>query len=162
MNKHSRQGISVFEVVIAVSIIALISVSVIAAFHFYLRAGLDLTSRVQATLLAEEGIEGVRYLRDSSWDTYIAPLQEGTTYYLLFSGSVWEATTTASRIDGIFTRTLLAENVYRNASDDIVPSTTPSSTLDPGTRKIVVEVEWNISTTSRGDIILESYLTNIR
>ena len=115
---HTKQGISLFEVIVAVSVISVILISVVTALQAFLRAGLNEPERVQAVMLAEEGLEAVRFLRDQDWDTNISALTEGVVYYLVFSGTSWEATTPPQIINNVFTRTVSVEDVYRRDSDD--------------------------------------------
>jgi len=112
---------------------------------------------VQASLLLEEGLETARFLRDASWANVSVPAT-GTTYYLTWSGTNWATSTTANvYVDGRFERTLRLDDVYRDGSDDIVPS---GGTLDVGTRKATVTVSWwdRTATSTR---TISTYLTNI-
>lgn len=167
MQSWARKGISVFEIVIGVSIMTLIALSVIAAFHFYLRAGLSVTPHVQAILLAEEGLEVVRYLRDESWATYIEPLSAGTQYYPVYATSTntWElASTSPGLLLSTFERDVTVEDVYRRTADDTIVDVSSSDPkeLDDGTKHIRVEVRW--IEPSRGERVIdtEMYLTNLR
>jgi len=160
---HTKQGISLFEVIVAVSIISVILISVVSALQAFLRAGLSAPERVQAIMLAEEGLEAIRFLRDQDWDTNMAVLTDGTAYHLIFNGTSWEATTTPQIIAEVFTRIVSVEDVYRRDSDDdIVASTSPEvKTLDPGTKLVTVSVSWNAGATGTSTKALTSYFSDL-
>lgn len=145
------------EVIIATSLILVFLVSLVAAYNLYLRLSLGNVRKVQATFLAEEGIEAVKLIRDSSWNGNIVPLSVDTSYYLAFSGSSWTATTSRQLIDNIFDRTFVLSSVFRDSASDIVES---GGSLDPGSRKIVVSVSWfEHGATSTKTV--STYITNL-
>ena len=130
-------GFGILEIVVAVFIIsaALFSIMTVA------RLSLELNSKAlwsaQAGFLLEEGSEGIRMLRDGDW-TNISALSSETPYALVFENDSWESTTTLSLIDGMFYRTFRVNEVYRDSNDDIASS----GTLDPGTKKFLLDVSW--------------------
>ncbi len=156
--KHIRQrGVSLAEVVVAAAIVAIVSLSLISAFILHLRAGLAVPERIQSTLLVEEGIEALKFLRDGSWDTNIAPLALDTTYYFYATSTTYEATTTEQVSLNKFYRTFVLSAVLRN-SDGIIVDT--GGTVDDGSRRIDVSVSWltqNGTTTKT----FTTYLTNL-
>lgn len=146
------------EIIIGTSIISMSLVGIITAFNLFMRVGLANTEKIQATYILEEGIEAFRYIRDGGWTANIDPLSVGASYYMVFDGSEWEATTTQSLIDNIFNRTVTLADVYRRDSDDdIVASTSPDSkTLDPNIKQVTVEVAWDGK-----EVKATTYFTNI-
>lgn len=152
-----HKGASLVEVVVAAAIIVLVVLGLFSAFAFFLRVGLEMPSRTQATLLAEEGIEAVKFTRDNGWNENIAPLLLDTSYYLATSSASWIVTTTPRLDLGRFTRTVRFSAVNRDAGGNIVTS---GGTLDPGTKKVVVSVSWATASgpTTRS---LTTYITNL-
>ena len=90
--KNRKQGFGLVEVLVAVAIIAITSVSIFNVYTAYLRAELNNVKAVKAAFLMEEGLEVVRLLRDTSWTSYIAPVTASTTQYLNWTGSAWQFT----------------------------------------------------------------------
>lgn len=156
---HHLRGFGLVEVLVAVSIIAITSVSIFNVYTAYLRAELNNVKSVKAAFLMEEGLEVVRLLRDTSWSSYIAPVTASTTQYLNWTGSAWQFTTTPQMIDTRYARTVVFTAVYRDANNRIAAS----GTLDPNTRGFTVAVAWPddntaLSTTTKQ---ISSYITNL-
>lgn len=109
---------------------------------------------LEATMLAQEGMEAVRLVRDESWTNNIVPLVNGTIYYPVIVNNKWViGTNNPGLFNNRYTRQVLFGQVFRNGTDDIAPS----GTLDGGTRKITVTVSWE-SKQAR----LVAYLTNFQ
>lgn len=139
-----------------VAVISLSLLGVMAVSQLSQRIVGESVRSVQASFLAEEGVEALKILRDKGWQDNIASLNAGADYYLEFDGTSWKATATGQMIDGFFTRKFVLENVYRDADDDI----TESGTEDDGSRKATVSVSWqgrNGTTTKN----ISTYLTDI-
>src|SRR3989344_288297 len=156
-NPILNRGLTIVEVVIATSIILAFLLALFAVNNLYLRTAFLNTGSVKATLLVEEGLEAIRFLRDSSWDDKILVLTPGTNYSLIFESNSWQTTTTNVFIDGTFERILTLSEVYRDGSDDIVSS---GGTLDPDTRLVTVSVSCRVgsATTTKS---ISTYLSNI-
>ena len=133
-------------------------IGLISTFNYYVGAGTKSTEKIQEALLAEETLEGLRFLRDSTWSN-LGTLATSTSYYLEFTGSLWKSTTTQIVIDSKFEQTFVVEDVYRRDSDDdIVPfSSGDAKTLDPDTLLITVSILTNGATTTE----IATYLTNL-
>lgn len=160
-HKHNN-GLGLVEIVVGTAIISLSLVGLVTAFNVFIRTGLSNTNKIQATYIMEEGLEAIRYLRDSGYSSNISTLTSGTPYYLLFDGSDWSATTTATLIDSRFDRTITIADVYRHDSDDdIIASTSPDSkTLDSNTIQATVTVSWDSSGSVSEEISAVEYLTD--
>ncbi len=163
MKIHFRKnaGVSIVEVLIASAIIMTSVVSIMGVYGGLTSIAIRNTSKVQAGMLLDEGAEALRFMRDVSWNTNIAPLINGTTYTLYWDYSVsnygWRATTTRDMIDDQFDRTFVLSSVNRDATSfDIVNS---GGTLDSGTRKATITVSWydGVATSSKSIIM---YLFN--
>lgn len=159
MKKHSyfQKGITLVEVLVATAIILSFLIALISVHNTYLRSSFSNLDEIKATYLAEEGIEAVKGLRDASWTTNIAPLVNGTSYYLVYTGTLWATSTTFALIDSKYTRKVVLSAVNRDASSDI---TTSGGSTDANTRKVNVTVSWSTgSATSTRSI--DTYITNL-
>jgi len=152
-----KKGFVLVEALVTAAILSFVLAGTIGGFLLSLQRSFENGAAVQATFLAEEGIEALHVMRDNGWDANIAPLASGSTIYLEFDGTTWQATTTNSYIDGIFERVITITEVRRDSAHDIVES---GGTVDPGTKKIVSSVSWlaGRGTTTKE---LSAYLTNI-
>lgn len=157
--QKTQQGVGSIEIVIGVTIASLIILFSINAIARFITLGADQVERVQALYLAEEVLEATRFLHDENWSD-IASLTNGTTYYIDFSGSTIEATTTPILVNGIFSQTFVLIEVYRAvADDDIVASTSPESkVIDSDTRFVIASVAWG---GTGATTTLEQYLADI-
>lgn len=151
---NQKRGISLIEVVVASAIISVTVVSIFGVFATTVKMGKNNIPHIQAALLAEEGAEAVKMLRDFGWAQNVATLSNGTTYRLGWDGSRWTATTSAAMIDNKFDRTFVLSSVSRDSNFDVVTS---GGTSDSGSRKAVVSVSWmeNGATTTKN---LEFYI----
>jgi Tfp pilus assembly protein PilV len=131
-------GFSLVEAVIAVALTAAFILSLSYVNSFYARTALGHAKQLQASFLAEEGIEAARLMRDSSWSNQIASLAPGTQYYLYFSGSAWQATTTATNPTG-FERRIVFGEVRRDSNSNIITS---GGSVDSGSRLVTTTVSW--------------------
>lgn len=156
-NKNPNSGLTLVEVLIAASIILVFLLAFSGVHNLYLKIALSNGEVIKATELAEESLEVVRFLRDSSWNTNIASLSLDTDYYLVFEGGEWQVTTTEALIDNLFERVVTLSAVYRDASADIASG---GGTLDPGTLLVVSSVSWSRggATTTKS---ISTYITNI-
>lgn len=111
---------------------------------------------LEAAMLAAEGLEAVRAVRDESWTSKIAPLlTDGTPYYPEIINGTWSLSTAAPLpINGVYTRSAAFAAVCRNGLDDIAPCGTP----DSDTKRVTVTVAWG----SGKQRILTSYITNFQ
>ncbi len=156
MNEKYQKGAGVVEIIIGLAIMMVGVFSVVAAYNYYLRFAVAHENDVQAALLAEEGIEVVKLLRDSGWSAKIATLSPGVNYGIEFINGAWTSTTSLKYIDAKFLRTFVLNNVYRDASYDIASL----GTLDLNTKEVTVSVSArNILATSTKTI--STYITNI-
>jgi hypothetical protein len=157
--KTKQAGLSLVEVLFGTSIILIFVVALVGVHNFYIKVSARSADTSKALLLAEEGIEGVKFLRDSSWANNITPLSFDETYFLRYSTTTntWQMTYEPSLIDGRFERTLRILMVRRDTSGRIVPS---GGIADPNSRLVTTRVSWS----SRGATTTKSistYITNI-
>lgn len=151
-------GFVLVEAVVAAAVCTTVLAGAIGAFLITVQNAQSNSAQVQASYLAEEGVEAMRVIRDTSWSSNISSLTSNTTYYLSWNGTTWVSTTTNKFIDRTFERKVVLSDVNRdNSSKDIVTS---GGTTDPNTKKVTVTVSWRngASTTSKS---LSAYLANI-
>jgi len=161
---HSRVGASGFglvEIMIAVAIIT------IAFFGFAQTGVLALTllrgekTNLEAALLAEEGLEAVRSVRDSGWEN-ITALANGVRYYPVVENGKWKlAPSSPGLIGGRFDRYVMFGAVRRYSSganqDRIAPQGVSETYEDSGTRSVESRAEGGGKTMQ-----LDTYLTNFQ
>jgi Tfp pilus assembly protein PilV len=162
--RKNSNGFGLAEVIVSAAIISVAMVAILNAYSYFLRVEDRSVQVVQASYLAEEGIEVARYWRDISWANNIKTLATGTTYYLSVSAStspayqVWKATTTKSSSLDLFKQALVFDDVHRDATTQDIVSTGP---IDSNTRQVTATVSWldiDGATTTKS---LTTYLTNL-
>ena len=160
LNKNSSSGLTLVEVLIATSIILAFLLALFGVLNLYLKTAFSNGEVIQATELAEESLEVMRFLRDSSWDANIVPLSLDVNYGLVLDLGTWQATTTNIWVDNTFERTVVLSAVYRNPSGDIAPGAPGGGALDPGTLLVVSNVSWwkDGATTTKS---ISTYLTDL-
>lgn len=153
-NIFQNKGFGLIEIVVGVSILAISLVGIGAVAQKSLMLSRQALQETQANFLLEEGAEVMRFFRDTAWAN-ISGLSTTTTYYLTY-GSDWATTTTLTKVDNFFTRSITVADVKREAGDDIFPS----GTYDSGTKKISVTLSWlnGFSTSTK---TVQFYLTDI-
>ena len=158
MSKYipTQRGFGIVEIVIGTAILSLVYISLYSFFYSASKMARQTSEVTQVGFLLDEGIEVVKLLRDEGWTANIAPQIVGNEYVLNFSAMKWEITTGEDIIDSIYYRTVIFNDVYRDINDDIAVA----GALDPGTKKLSVEVEWwNGKTTSTESV--STYITDI-
>lgn len=135
---RNSKGFGLVEAVVAVSIAAFSILAVWKVYTSFLKLSISNPSLFQSSFLAEEGIEAMKFMRDSGWSANIEALSTSVPYALVFDGSAWKATSTLALIDGKYDRRVMLHDVYRDASGNIASS----GSFDPGTRKVTVTVSW--------------------
>ncbi len=152
------RGLTLVEVLVSTSIILVFFLALVTVYNTYLKLARANIDTVKAVFLAEEGIEVMKILRDSSWANKITPLVTGTNYYLVFNSGTWTTNTTNIFIDGTFERKINMHPVNRNTSTDEI--VTSGGVDDPNTKLVTVTVSWSNrgATTSKA---ISTYITNL-
>ena len=153
-----QRGIGSVEVLIGTAIVALTLSFTIATVNHFFTVGTKTADRVAAAYLAQEGVEALRFVRDSSWAT-IAALPTDTARYLDIDSDTIGITTTPEVVDG-FERTVFVRDVYRrSAGDDIVDEASEvGKVLDPNSKLVEVSVH---APATGVTVMLGAYLTNL-
>lgn len=154
--QSQNKGFGLIEIIVGSAILTLSLLAVSTYFQKSLQFNQDNKKIVQASFLLEEGIEVVKFFRDTSWSN-ISGLTADTSYFLNFDGVKWATSTSNVFVDNLFERKLVINNVSRNANDDIVSS---GGTNDADTKKVTLSVSWKgrVGTTTKS---ISTYLTNI-
>lgn len=150
-------GFTIAEIIIAAAIVSIGVAGIIEGFTAYSNASGVAVPQVEATLLAEEGVEAAMVMRDSAWTTTLGTYTIGTPYYLVWSSGTWVATTTATTTDGTYYRTITFSSVYRDGNSQITGS---GGTLDSGSRLVTSSVSW-WNRTATSTVTLQSYLSKL-
>ncbi len=152
-----RRGVTAIEVVVGVSIAGIILVYAIYAITQFVNSARDVTVKTEALYLAADGIELIRFVRDSNWST-ISNLNVNQTHYLSVATTSITVTNSPETV-GNLTRSFVVERVYRDAtSDDIVASTTAGAVQDTNARYITVTVA---STNPVAQVSLSALVANL-
>ncbi|MEI7513337.1 MAG: hypothetical protein WCJ74_01815 [bacterium] len=155
--KNKNTAFSIIEVVVVPAILLMIVLAVMNAFTAYVKSSKGSIDAVKASYLLEEGIEVVKTFRDVSWNSKIASSTVDVPFRIAWNTNSFATTSSTALIDGMFDRTIVLSNVYRdNVSKDI----STSGTIDNNTKKVTVSVSWNSGsgTTTK---TLSAYVTNI-
>jgi prepilin-type N-terminal cleavage/methylation domain-containing protein len=138
--KNKKNGFSLVEVLIASAMISLVAFSLVTATSKGLELSDKALNQIKVNNIIEEGIEAVKTIRDTDWDT-IENLEIETDYYLRFetSSNLWELVELEVPVDGIVNRKITFHNIERDANtDDIVAS----GTLDDGGRRVDISITY--------------------
>ncbi len=151
---NTRAGQSLVEVVVALAIFALISATMVSVTTGSFSAFLVGGNQTQAELYAEEGMEGVRAIRDRAWNELTYAQSDVTT-----SSNAWQFVgegTSGTRFP--FTRTITLESVCRDGSNNV--TTCPGTVTDLNSKKVTVDVAWQPRAGTTSTVERVSYLTN--
>lgn len=159
---NTRSGQSLIEILVGVSLGAIIIGGAAGAVSVYLRSNLESKKQQTSTFLAQELMDNVRVFAEGNWHN-IYDLNKGSSnhYYLVTSASPFATSTGDEAITAentSFTRYFYVNNVSRDSSSGDIQTSYATSTDDPSTQKITVIVTW----ASGGSITLEEYLTRSR
>ena len=153
INKKSQAGLSIIEIIIAVSLFTVLAATSMGTILGSLSTGRLGIEENQANFLANEALEATESIRNQNWSS----LTNGN-HGLTKSGNLWSFSG-SSDVDssGKYTRVVNVADVYRDGSGNIVTS---GGTLDSGSKKMTVTVSWNFTPTRNNNVTKEFYLTN--
>ena len=155
INIKKNKGFSIVEILVALFVIAVALSSLLGLAAFSLKITNTLKETQQASNFSQELMEITRNFRDgTSWNADgLGTLLTGTAYHPQQSGSpaAWQFSL-GLETEGIFSRKIVFEDVFRDADDNITLS---GGLLDNNTKKATVTVWWKDKS-----IELVSYFTN--
>ena len=149
-------GFGLIEILVVAAMISVALIGFGEVARISLRLLQDEKAAMEASFLIQEGFEGVRALRDQSWNSNISTRPSGTNHFLSAAWGSWAlGTTVQPNINGKYFRTLVFESVNRDGNDRIAAA----GSNDAGTRKLTVTVSWkNRNATS--SVSAAGYITN--
>ena len=158
---NKKKGIAVVEILIVISIIAIIISSLLGVVVFSLKLSVSVKETTTADALAQEIIEAVRNFRDGTdWNSNgLGALNTGSAYYTEKSGDIppaWLLVLGDETING-FVRKVVFERVSRDPGTSNIEDIYDPSHNDPDTRKVMATVFWE---SKKVEII--TYFTNWR
>jgi len=142
----NNKGIAVVEILIVISIIAIVVSSLLGVVVFSLKLSASVKETTTADALAQEMVEAVRNFRDGTdWDSDgLGALNTENAYYPEKSGDTppkWMFTLGEETING-FVRKVVFERVSRDPIYNNIEDVYNSSNDDSDTRKIIATVSW--------------------
>lgn len=156
LSTNNQSGFSVMEIIVAASLFVIFVAGIYQILIFSTKSIHQSARKVEAAYLVQEGIEVVRTLRNNGWAANVAPLVVGQIYYPeIASGSWILSSANPGVLSEIYTRTVVLDTVYRDASDDIASS----GDVDPDIRKITVNVSWQEAGISK-QVEIETYMSD--
>ncbi|HEY9480875.1 MAG TPA: hypothetical protein VIR98_01410 [Candidatus Paceibacterota bacterium] len=153
--RHDKRGSSLVEVVVAASVLAVVSLAFLGSFSVISRLHERDMNLIKAELLAEEGIEAARLIKAGGW-TMLSSVA-GSTTYLSLGVSSWSFTATPEVVDDTYYRTISVSQVRRDAADDIV---SVGGTIDEGTLLVQSSVSW-LWRGATSTVSYQSYIANL-
>jgi type II secretory pathway pseudopilin PulG len=147
-------GQGLVEIILAMGIFAIVAASIISLILGGNMAMESSQEQTEAEYLAQEAIEAVRSIREEAWnkiifsETSVATSTEGW-----FFSSEGE-----NEIIGDFTRTIKFFDVCRDVLDNITDC--PGEYLDKHSKRVEVEVIWEVRPGVNNSVKRETYLTN--
>lgn len=133
---RSSKGFSLTEVLLASTVFGLLVTAFVGAYLYGQESMMLAGNRARAALLAEEGLEAIRNIRDAGFSN----LTDGT-YGLAIAGSRWTLSGTSDTID-IFTRQVII------------------ASIDPKRKSVTANVAWRQNPQRNGLVSLVSRFTN--
>jgi Tfp pilus assembly protein PilV len=137
MKKDRRAGESIFEIVLAVGIFALIAAGFGGAYALSIASRRLATDRTRAVFLAEEGLEAVRNMRTSSSTNLV-----NGTWGLATSSNHWVLSGSQDVTNGFVRQIMITTN-------------------DTSTKQVTATVSWRSPGEATTSVSVASYLTNL-
>lgn len=142
--RQCRRGQSLVEVLLAISIGAVLITAGVALVAPAVQANKQAAKVQTASSLGKQLLDNVRVWSESNWNYLLSSIATGTNYhyYLNTSSSPFILVTTTSSQPIIigtstYTRYFYIMDVYRNGGS-IVPNGTPGASYDPSTKQVTV------------------------
>lgn len=162
MFKQGSDGQSLIELIIGITLGAIIIGGVSTSVFVGMRSNLYARQELTAAQLGQRTIDYVRAVAEADWNAlYKKNKGPANSYYVAPSGDSLEirSGTDSAVVDGLtYTYFFWIENVSRGEDGAIVTS---GGTDDPSTQKISVKVTWESLGSSR-EVIIQGYVMRTR
>ncbi len=132
----TKQGFSSVEVLLAIALFSIVILSLAGGLAFSVQSNFETSFQTKASLLAEEGIEAVRAIRNEDFSNLV-----NGNYGLNFAGNTWQLTGNSDTTEE-FTRQIQI------------------SDFDANTKQVVSTVTWIKSTGQPGIVSFTTYFTD--
>ncbi|MDD5710880.1 MAG: hypothetical protein PHV43_02145 [Candidatus Colwellbacteria bacterium] len=178
--QSEERGQSLFEILVAVSVTAVVIGSAVTAMVVSLRSGQTSTQAQKGYAILQETLSMARAYAESDWPTFynFSPDGEngavGQEFYLLGTVatttpstlSVELGTTTASLFEDdemvVYTMWFTIENMYRDRDSNAATTTSSSETRkDPSTLRVTAYVTWDVNGETK-EVSLSQQMSRIR
>lgn len=150
-----QAGFSIIELLVAMAIFVIVAsagtVVVLGSFS----GSRQSEQQTQATLIAQEGLEAARSLRNRGWTTPFLATNCTSGCGLSSAGGNWTWTGSNNTL-GVFTRSITVQPVQRDSSGTVVAS---GGTVDNDIRKVISSVQWSPRPNQTNTVRLEMYVT---
>jgi type II secretory pathway pseudopilin PulG len=123
MEQHTNKGQTIVELLVGFGLASILLPAIISGFVSSSNGKVQQQQRLVATGYLEEGVEGIRSVREAAWGNII----NNNTYHLVSGGTGWTIQDGPETL-GDFTRSIVISDV------------TP---YDPSVKKVTVTVSWN-------------------
>ena len=133
---RNRQGFLLVEVLLSSSVFIMLVTAFVGVFYYGFEASTLAGNRSQATMLAEEGQEAVRSMKNVNF----ANVTDGA-HGLVYSNNAWSFSGTQD-VAGLYTRQVIV------------------STIDPNRKSITTNITWQQTPGRAGSVSLLGRLTN--
>lgn len=156
IRRNNCHGQSLIEIIIAMAIFSLITVSMVSLVLGGFALSLEGGRFTEADLLSQEALEAVRSIKERAWNEVVysksAIIASGTKWALAGEG-------TQELISG-FTREIYFYPIYRNSNGDIVSATTSGAYLDVERKRVRVNITWDTNRGLTNRVDRSVYFTN--
>lgn len=138
--KQSR-GYLLLETLISIVMLGMIVVAVFPTVSFLVRRSKRSVYDTQASLLLQEGLEVAYnvFFTSSTWDAY---LTDGRSYKPVHNGAWSLIEGTDVGLETRFDRTIVVNQVCRDAASKGEQVICPAGTVDPNSKNVVTTVIW--------------------
>lgn len=147
------KGLSIIEIIIAVTLMSMIVAGSAVAIVGALGSSRLAKEELQATLLAQQGMEAMQSIRNQNWSNLV----DGQYGLSETTGSWGLVSSTESNLLNKFDRQITITAVERDDNADIVPT---GGTVDEQTKLVTVVVSWDFTPTRSNSVELQQYFTN--
>lgn len=144
-----QKGQLLVEVLFAIALTSIILPALLTGLITSKNGPAQQKQRIRAIALLKEAEEVVRNVKDQSWNN----IATDGTYHPVIANSTWTLSSGSETVNGI-TRTITISSVRRDSNGSIVEN---GSTIDPSTKKVVINLNWTQPYNSEAETTL--YLT---